>query len=367
MNQKKLIIFIPSIEGGGVEKNLFIIANYLSKKINSLSVITASIKFKKKFNNQITIICPKKKFLRSRRLLKYFICIIYLIREIIKNKNIVVFSFQANIYAILICKLFNIRIIIRANSSPSGWSLNFYKFFIFKKILKLANIIIVNSIAFQNEIKNKFKIKSLCIYNPLNINEIIYYSKIKNNNFFFKNKNITKIISVGRLVEQKNQIILLKAINYLKDKIKIRAIILGRGINKFLLKKYIDDNNLNNIVKILNFKKNPFNIIKKSDVFILTSKYEGLPNVLLEALAIGKFVISSNCPTGPREILCNGKGGLLFKNNDYKDLANKILFFYHNKFICKKKLLYAKTMLRRFNYNNNLKKYFKVVNEQLTI
>ena len=216
MNQKKLIIFIPSIEGGGVEKNLFIIANYLSEKINSLSVITASNKLKKKFNNQIKIICPKKKILSSHRLLKYFICIIYLIREIIKNKNIVVFSFQANIYAILICKLFNIRIIIRANSSPSGWSLNFFKFFIFKKILKLANTIIVNSIAFKSEINNKFKIKSLCIYNPLNINEIIYYSKIKNNDFFFKNKNITKIISVGRFVEQKNQIILLKAINYLK-------------------------------------------------------------------------------------------------------------------------------------------------------
>lgn len=367
MHQRKLIIFMPSIEGGGVEKNLFIITNYLSKKIKSLSVITVSNKFKKKFNNQIKIIGPNKNFLcHSSRFLKYFICILYLIIEIIKNKNILVFSFQANIYTILICKLFNIKVIIRANSSPSGWSLNFFKYFIFNNVLKFADKIIVNSIDFQKEIKKKFKVRSLCIYNPLNINEIIFYSKIKDKNFFFEKKKIIKIINVGRLVEQKNQIVLLKAINYLKDKIKIRTIILGRGKNKSLLKKYISENKLNNIVKILNFKKNPFNIIKKSDVFVLTSIYEGLPNVLLEAIAIGKFVISSDCLTGPKEILCNGKGGLLFKNNDYKDLANKILFFYNNRLICKKKSLHAKKMLKRFNYKNNLQKYFRVINGQLT-
>ena len=54
--QKKLIIFIPSIEGGGVEKNLFIISNYLKDKINNISVITISNKFKNKFNNKIKFI-----------------------------------------------------------------------------------------------------------------------------------------------------------------------------------------------------------------------------------------------------------------------------------------------------------------------
>jgi len=61
MTQKKLIIFMPSIEGGGVEKNLFIVTNYLSKKINNLTVITASYKYKKKFNKEINLILPKKK------------------------------------------------------------------------------------------------------------------------------------------------------------------------------------------------------------------------------------------------------------------------------------------------------------------
>ena len=62
MTQKKLIIFMPSIEGGGVEKNLFIVTNYLSNKIDNLTVITASYKYKKKFNKKINLILPKKKF-----------------------------------------------------------------------------------------------------------------------------------------------------------------------------------------------------------------------------------------------------------------------------------------------------------------
>ena len=57
---------------------------------------------------------------------------------------------------------------------------------------------------------------------------------------------------------------------------------------------------------------------------VLTSIYEGLPNVILEALTLNKFVISSNCPTGPAEILDNGKGGLLFRTKDHKDLGLKM-------------------------------------------
>ena len=63
----------------------------------------------------------------------------------------------------------------------------------------------------------------------------------------------------------------------------------------------------------MNFKKNPYPYLKRSEVLILSSLFEGLPNVLLESLSLKKFVISSDCPTGPKEILDYGKNGLLFK------------------------------------------------------
>ena len=136
-----------------------------------------------------------------------------------------------------------------------------------------------------------------------------------------------RIINIGRLTDQKDQITLLKSINLLKHKIKVKLLILGSGIEQNNLKNYIKENNLGNHVKIKTFIDNPYPYILKSDLFILSSKYEGLPNVLLEAAVLKKFIISSNCPTGPKEILLNGKGGYLFRIGDYRKLSKLILLF----------------------------------------
>jgi hypothetical protein len=132
---KKLIIFIPSIEKAGVEKNLFILCNHLIKKINNIYIITANNNFYQKFNNKIRIICPKNRFWNNKsRLLKSLYCF-FLILRFFKSGECVLFSFQANLYCIIVSKIFNVPIISRSNSSPSGWSKNFFKNYIFKKIL----------------------------------------------------------------------------------------------------------------------------------------------------------------------------------------------------------------------------------------
>ena len=94
---------MPSIQGGGVEKNLFIVANFLIKKLGKLSIITASKSYKKKIHNKIDLITPKNDFWnQSGRRIKYFMCLFLLFLEFKKNKNIIVFCFQANIYCILL-------------------------------------------------------------------------------------------------------------------------------------------------------------------------------------------------------------------------------------------------------------------------
>ena len=166
-----------------------------------------------------------------------------------------------------------------------------------------------------------------------------------------------KIVNIGRLTDQKNQIIILKALANLKDKLSFRFIIMGSGNLKKNLQNYIDQKNLNENIKIINFKKNPFPLLKSADLFILSSKYEGLPNVLLEALVLKKPIISSNCPTGPREILEGGKYGLLFKNDNKSDLQNKIIEFSNNKKKYYKKVLKSQKSLNKFKYSTNLSKY----------
>ena len=363
IKKKKLIIFMPSIEKGGVEKNLFIIPNYLSSKINNVKLITANVENRGLFKN-ITLIPPSLKFKKdSNRYYKYLICLIELIKILLKNNDITVFSFQANLYCTIICKLFGANIIVRSNSSPSGWSKNIIKKFFYKNILKLADEVIVNSYDFKKQFKIFFSVDAECIYNPLNKKEIIQKSKERINlPFFVKNKKKSiKLINVARFTSQKDHITLLKSLNLIKNKVDFRMIIIGQGAQKNFIKNYINDNNLSEKIKIMNFQKNPFKFIKQSDAFILTSRYEGLPNVLLEAIVLKKLIISTDCPTGPREILKNGKGGELFKVGDYFALSKKISSYAKNKLSYNKKINFAYNSLDRFDYNYNLNKYYNSI------
>ena len=359
--QKKLIIFIPSIEGGGVEKNLFIISNFLKDKIKNLSVITISNKFKNRFNSKIKFISFKADFWNSiGRRKKFLMGLLLLFLEILKDRNVLVFSFQGNVYCTLLCKLLGIKIIVRSNSAPDGWSQNKFKNLIFKYVLRNADKVIVNSLDFKKRFKTKFQIHTECIYNPLNKNEIIKKSKLKNKIKFDKKK--LKLINVGRYSDQKDQLTLLKAVNRIKDKVKFNLLLVGRGAEKEKLIKYIRNNDLSRHVRLIDFQNNPYNLIKSSDIFILSSLYEGLPNVLLESQVLKRFIISSDCPTGPREILLNGNAGLLFKVGDYIKLSNLILQYSKNKKKLSKKIIIGYKNLNRFDYDQNLKKYLNIIN-----
>ena len=98
---------MPSIDGGGVEKNLFIISNYLSKKLDEITLITFDDRFNRKFSKEIKILNYTKKTTKNySKYYKYFECLKILIKEILKKKSLV-FAFQANIYCCLLSLIFN--------------------------------------------------------------------------------------------------------------------------------------------------------------------------------------------------------------------------------------------------------------------
>jgi len=356
---------MPSIEGGGVEKNLFIVSNYLSSKINNVALITCNSEYRKIFKG-IDFICPKSNLWKKKsRIYKYIICLILLAKILLRRNNCLVFAFQANFYCTILSKLFGAKIIVRSNASPSGYSGSFFKKNLYKAIFSLADEIIVNSNDFKSQFKKTFSLNSTCIYNPLNLTEIVKKSKEKLIFPFFKKKKILKIINIARFTDQKDHLTFLKALNFLKKKIQFRAVIIGQGINRELIHNFIYDNGLQKNIKILNFQKNPYKYLKLSDIFILTSRYEGLPNVLLEAATLKKFIISTNCPTGPREILMNGKAGELVKMGDYKSISRIIMLFDKDRKKFNKKINLAFHSLNRFDYNTNLKKYLKITKKYL--
>ena len=177
-------------------------------------------------------------------------------------------------------------------------------------------------------------------------------------NFLFQKKKI-KLISVGRITDQKDFLTILKALQIVK-KNNVQLVILGKGENEIEIKKYIELNNLKKKVQLLGYKKNPFPYIKQADIFLLTSKFEGLPNVLVEALYLKKFIISTDCPTGPKEILNNGKYGELVKIGDYKKIAKLIDNFKKSK-IVKNKIRNGYKSLKKYNYKINCEKYYQLI------
>ena len=366
-SEKSLILFMPSIEGGGVEKNLILITNFLSLHLNGIKLITFDNRYNKFFNKKVKII-NEKKFNKNQiysKYHKYFRCLKLLINEFYKNKNILVFSFQANIYCIILSVILGFKVLVRSNSSPSGWTKNFIKNFIFKIFFKFPIKIIVNSYKFKSQIDEQFKIKSEVIYNPLNKKEILKLSKTKVDLKKIFSKKSLKIINIGRFTDQKDHMTLLKSIRLVKKKINVKLLLIGYGPNLYKIQNYIRQHSLLKNVKILPFKRNVYKYIKVADLFVLTSIFEGLPNVLLEAITLKKFIISTDCPTGPKEILNNGKYGDLIKIGDYENLASKILKFNLHKKKYKTKIEKAYKSLNRFDFDKNCKLYLTTIKREL--
>tara|TARA_Y100000591_G_C21852720_1_gene712741 strand:- start:2876 stop:3988 length:1113 start_codon:yes stop_codon:yes gene_type:complete len=358
---KTLIIFAPFIEIGGIEKNLVILTNYLAKHIRNIALITWNKKDKKLFNKRVKFIKPSSIFLRYKnRNVRNIISIFLLINFIINNKDSVIFSFQSNLYVTIVAKIFNIKNIIRIASY--GWMLNRFKKIIFYLILRLPNQIIVNSNDLRKNLKKELNINSKCIYNPLNINQINNSKKTKKK-LFKGGKKILKILFLGRLVHVKNPMMFVKALNIINKNINFRALIVGKGRLEEQISNYIKINNLEKKVKILKQNSNGMQFLNQCDLIILTSKYEGLPNVLIEAQFLKKYIISTNCKTGPSEILMGGKLGTLVNIDDYIGLKKKIEYFYYykNSIEIKKKIREGFYHLYRFDFEKNCQNYKKVI------
>ena len=135
------------------------------------------------------------------------------------------------------------------------------------------------------------------------------------------------IVAVGRLEECKGLDLLLNAVNELvnvRGKTNLAVSIAGRGSCKAQLEHLTAQNCLEQVVRFAGFQPNPYPLIRSADLYCLTSRYEGMPNVLVEAMSLGVPVLSTDCPHGPREILEDGKLGMLVPNLDVQSIADGI-------------------------------------------
>ena len=162
------------------------------------------------------------------------------------------------------------------------------------------------------------------VYNPTISNKIVVQMKQPVDHSFFSNNALPVILGVGRLEEQKDFHSLIKAFGVVRKKIPARLVILGEGQDRHDLKSLVDSLGLTDWVDIPGIEPNPFAFMKRSSVFVLSSKWEGLPNTLIQALACECPVVSTDCLSGPTEILNGGEYGYLVPVGDVKALADAI-------------------------------------------
>ena len=133
------------------------------------------------------------------------------------------------------------------------------------------------------------------------------------------------ILAAGRLVALKGHATLLRAVAHLADTRPVRLVLLGEGPERARLDRLAETLHIRHLVDFAGFQLNPLPYMQSAKAFALTSTYEALPNALIQAMACGTPVVSTDCPTGPREIMEDGKWGLLTPVGDARALATAIL------------------------------------------
>tara|TARA_A100001015_G_scaffold319353_1_gene441976 strand:+ start:941 stop:2023 length:1083 start_codon:yes stop_codon:yes gene_type:complete len=356
MEKKQLIFFYPSFERGGATKILVRVINYLLTKNIEIFLFSCNASYKDFITSKkLTITGPNIK--NKSRLYFNLITTINLLKFLIRNneKN-TIFSFQSHLPAIFIAKFFQKKIIIRNSEEIFGATryadkkvYAFITLMLKAVFYNLADVIIAISKKSKKSLEkimiNKNKIK--LIYNPYLLNNNKF--KKKNNNTFFN------ILCLGRLTKQKNFILVIKAVNELvKQYPRIMLTIIGDGPLKKNLKK-----NANKNINFLNWTNNIKKYFLKSDLFILPSYYEGLPNVLIDAAYYNIPSISTDC-SGAKDILLNNKGGYIIPIDDIVKLKKKIILVMTKYKNAKKKTLFAKKNVSNYSVLN-CEKYYRLV------
>jgi glycosyltransferase involved in cell wall biosynthesis len=325
LKPKKLLFVLVSLSGGGAERVMIHIIKSLDKnKYETLLVLLEDIyDYREDLPETVRIIC-----LNKRKRLDFFKLILKLRNIIISYRpdTVMSFDYYVNIISV-ISNMFlskKTKIIISERNYIEEYlykeRFKWIKKYLIEFAYKKADIIISVSKKIKFALEKYFRIdpqKIKTIYNPIDL-EAIRISTQENivlPDFMFSSSPV--YISAGRLVEQKRHDRLLRAFSVVKKRLhNAYLVILGKGALQDELEDLSDRLNIRESVYFAGFQSNPFVWISKSDVFVLTSDFEGFPNVIIEAMACGVPVISTNCPSGPDEIIENGRNGLLVPVDD---------------------------------------------------
>jgi GalNAc-alpha-(1->4)-GalNAc-alpha-(1->3)-diNAcBac-PP-undecaprenol alpha-1,4-N-acetyl-D-galactosaminyltransferase len=314
----KIAFIISSLDSGGAERVLCLIANYWAKKKYRIVIITLGNSTPFYLLEDNIQLEPLSLLKNSESVLSAIANNIGRIKAIRKrlleiDPDIVIsFMTETNIISTIGCKMINKPIIISERTCYDF--LNSRAWIILRKLVyKFSNALIVQTKYDKekySQLSNKFVIE-----NPLNFKGVI----------FKKSRREKNILAVGRLTREKGFDRLIRAFARLENK-TWKMTIIGEGSERKFLEQLINDLKLNTYISMPGRTKAIEKWYEKSSIFVLSSRIEGFPNVLCEAMAFGCACVSFDCTAGPSEIISDKVNGYLVKNGDIDALAAKLRF-----------------------------------------
>jgi len=364
----RVSFFLASLRGGGAERSVVNLCDYFIDQGYDVDLVLVD------YVGQYISILNKKVNIFNFSKRRSFHSIFSLRKYILKRQPDILMSSVINLNLILIFTkliIFNkIKTKIFLNQvnhmtsamSKSQNNLTYFEKFKFKTITLLYSFsdgLISMSQGVMEDMKSYGMLKNsnlTYIYNPIYRDNLI---PVENALPHFTKPTF---ISVGRLEYQKNFFFLLKAFAKVREKINCQLIILGQGSEESDLKKYSRSLNIMDDVNFLGFVENPYSYMQRADTFVLSSRWEGFGNVIVEALACGIQIVSTNCNSGPSEILDNGKYGFLAEVDEVEKFSDLMITSLDSKI--EKKLLINRA--KTFSIDKIGRKYEDFFSSKLT-
>ncbi|MDO4499711.1 MAG: glycosyltransferase family 4 protein [Erysipelotrichaceae bacterium] len=316
----KILFYINVLYGGGAERVLSNLANHFCQSGDNVVLCTtfASEKDYPVSKNIKRIVFEDERYV-CRNVFKRNVGRITKLRETIKNERpdiVVSFMGEPNFRSIIATRGLKTKIVVSVRNDPKREYPGAIGKFISHCLMPLSDGCVFQTKEAQQYFPKKLINKSKIILND-----------VKEEFFNVERKpEFGKIVSLGRLSPQKNQVLLLEAFEKLSKKYNdISLEIYGDGELKTDLEGKIKEYGLQNKAFLKGNTNDVTSVLSKADIFVLTSNFEGLPNALMEAMAVGVPSISTDCPCGgPKTLIQNGANGILIPVNDLDGLVNNI-------------------------------------------
>ena len=332
---KTIAFIIPDLSVGGAQRSLVKLTNILVDNHHNVTILcmgSAANVIRTELSPKVQLMCFEA---RRSADLKLFIRLWQTIRQL-RLDTLVGWSMYANFFAVVLGRIEGVRTVmisernypIRMIASPENTRLRRSLLWLLVRILyPMADVVTANSERTVRFLRRFLHRRGARFEQLPNVFEPKFYELLANQALELplpEPTNGPRILAIGRLHPQKGFDLLLEAIAALPPTQPWELVLAGEGPHETALRSQIERLRLNSRVHLIGPIENPFPLYRWADLVVVPSRYEGFPNVPLEAMGVGAAVIVSNCETGPRELTVNGTYALLVPNGDVLALTDAI-------------------------------------------